>query len=180
MPIDSTATPASACATSIRCCSTRCVFEAAEKYAPAEQAPPLVWSSAGWSGSQRLPVQWSGETQSDWEGLAASIRATLSNGMSGGRAIYACEVGGGYAARRVAELFVRWLQAGVFASHLRLRANDARGPWVLDQDQEKIALQWLEFRYGCSAPTSAPSWRRRPRQACRSCARCRLRSRATR
>lgn len=125
----------------------RCVFEAAEKFAPPEQAPPLVWSSTGWSGSQRFPVQWSGETQSDWEGLAAGIRASLSNGMSG-VPYHASEVGGGYGAAPVsAELFVRWLQAGVFASHVRLRANDAREPWALDQDQEKIALQWLEFRY---------------------------------
>jgi alpha-D-xyloside xylohydrolase len=92
-------------------------------------------------------VQSSGETQSDWEGLAASIRASLSNGMSG-VPYHACEVGRGYGAEPAsAELYLRWLQAGVFASHLRLRADAGRDPWTLDADQEKIALQWLEFRY---------------------------------
>lgn len=125
----------------------RCVFDAAEKFAPPEQAPPLIWSSAGWSGSQRYPVQSSGETQSDWEGLAASIRASLSNGMTG-VPYHACEVGGGRSAEPAsAELYLRWLQAGIFASHLRLRADVGRDPWALDADQEKIALQWLEFRY---------------------------------
>jgi alpha-D-xyloside xylohydrolase len=125
----------------------RCVFDAAEKFAPAEQAPPLIWSGAGWTGSQRYPVQSGGETQSDWEGLAASIRASLSSGMSG-VPYRACEVGGGYGGEPAsAELYLRWLQAGVFASHLKLRAGGGRDPWPLDADQEKIALQWLEFRY---------------------------------
>jgi alpha-D-xyloside xylohydrolase len=124
----------------------RCVFDAAEKFAPPEQAPPLIWSRAGWSGSQRYPVQSNGETQGDWEGLAASIRACLSNGMSG-VPYHACEVGGYGAEPPAAELYLRWLQAGVFASHLKLRAGAGRDPWPLDAGEEKIALQWLEFRY---------------------------------
>ena len=125
----------------------RCVFDAAEKFAPPEQAPPLIWSSSGSSGSQRYPVQSSGETQSDWEGLAASIRASLSSGMSG-VPYHACKVGGSYGGDPASgELYLRWLQAGVFASHLELRAGAGRDPWALDAEQEKIALQWLEFRY---------------------------------
>jgi alpha-D-xyloside xylohydrolase len=124
----------------------RCVFDAAEKFAPPDQAPPLIWSRAGWSGSQRYPVQSNGETQGDWEGLAASIRACLSNGMSG-VPYHACEVGGYGAEPLSAELYLRWLQAGVFASHLKLRAGAGRDPWPLDAGEERIALQWLEFRY---------------------------------
>ena len=45
--------------------------------------PPMVWSRAGWTGSQRYPIGWGGDPQSDWEGLAASIRGGLSWGMSG-------------------------------------------------------------------------------------------------
>lgn len=123
---------------------SRCVFDASAKFARAEQAPPLILSTAGWSGSQRYPVQSGGETQSDWEGLAASVRASLSNGMSG-VPFYAGKVGGyGGAA---AELYLRWLQASVFASHLRLRSDGAHGPWSLDPNEEKIGLEWLAFRY---------------------------------
>ena len=126
---------------------SRCIFDAADKFAPKDQAPPLIWSGAGWSGSQRYPVQGGGEMQTDWEGLAASIRAALSNGMSG-VPYHGGEVGGGYgAAPASAELYLRWLQAGVFASHLKLRTGGERTPWDLDPDQEKIALQWLDFRY---------------------------------
>jgi alpha-D-xyloside xylohydrolase len=124
----------------------RCVYDASEKFAPPDQAPALIWSRAGWSGSQRYPVQSNGETQGDWEGLAASIRACLSNGMSG-VPYHACEVGGYGAEPVAAELYLRWLQAGVFASHLKLRAGAGGDPWPLDAEHEKIALQWLEFRY---------------------------------
>lgn len=125
----------------------RCVFEATRKFAPADQAPPLVWGSAGWSGSQRYPLQWSGHAQSDWEGLAASIRGSLSYGMSG-VPYHAAEVGGGYGSTPASpELYLRWLQVGVFGSHLRLRAEGAGEPWALGDEREKIARQWLEFRY---------------------------------
>ena len=121
---------------------SRCIFDASAKFARAESAPPLLWGSAGWSGSQRYPVQSPGEAQGDWEGLAASIRASLSSGMSGVpyRASEVC--GEGVAP----ELYLRWLQAGVFASHLRLRSGGAQ-LWTLDPAQEKVALQWLGFRY---------------------------------
>ena len=35
----------------------------------------MVWSRAAWSGSQRTPIGWGGDPQSDWEGLAASLRS---------------------------------------------------------------------------------------------------------
>ena len=59
-----------------------CVFEATRKFG-AQDTPPMVWGRAGWAGSQRYPIQWGGDPQSDWEGLAASIRGGLSWGMSG-------------------------------------------------------------------------------------------------
>lgn len=126
---------------------SRCVLDAAGKFAPADQAPPLVWSRAGWSGSQRYPVQASDAAQSDWEGLAASIRASLSSGLTG-MPYQASEVGGSYGSVPASpELYVRWLQFAVFASHLRLGASTTADPWPLDADREQIARQWLEFRY---------------------------------
>ena len=120
----------------------RCIFDASAKFASTGSGPPLLLSAAGWSGSQRYAVQTAGETQCDWEGLAASIRASLSTGMSG-VPYRVSDVGGEGVA---AALYLRCLQAGVFASHLRLRAG-ARDLWPLDSGQEKIALQWLAFRY---------------------------------
>ncbi len=66
----------------------RCVFEASQKYSDG-----VVWARAGWTGSQRYPVQWGGDPQGDWEGLAASIRGGLSWGLSGAP-FYSHDIGG--------------------------------------------------------------------------------------
>src|SRR5581483_4940217 len=60
----------------------RCVQEATEMFRPPDDEPPLVFARAGWSASQRVAVHVGAEAQRDWEGLAATIRAALSLGMS--------------------------------------------------------------------------------------------------
>jgi alpha-D-xyloside xylohydrolase len=125
----------------------RCVYEATKKFVPAEAGPPIVWSRAGWAGSQRYPVHWGGDPQSDWEGLAASIRGALSWGMSGGP-YHATDIGGFYGSEQPSpELYVRWLQMSVFSSHMRAHGIGAREPWVFGGEAEKIAREWIEFRY---------------------------------
>ena len=125
----------------------KCIFEATAKFQRREDAPPIVWSRAGWSGSQRYPIGWGGDPQSDWEGLAASIRGGLSHGMSG-NPYHSSDIGGFYgAAQPTPELFVRWLQAAVFASHIRVHGVGEREPWAFGADAEAVARKWLAFRY---------------------------------
>ncbi len=96
----------------------QCVRDATEKFQRNADAPPMVWGRAGWTGSQRCPIQWGGEPQSDWEGLAASLRGGLSWGMSG-VPYHSTDIGGFYGSEPPSpELYVRWLQAAVFASHI--------------------------------------------------------------
>jgi alpha-D-xyloside xylohydrolase len=125
----------------------QCVFEATARFQRPDSGPPMVWGRAGWTGSQRYPIQWGGDPQSDWEGLAASIRGGLSWGMSGAP-YHSTDVGGFYGSTPPSpELFVRWLQAAVFSSHLRLHGLGAREPWAFGADAEAIARKWLNFRY---------------------------------
>jgi alpha-D-xyloside xylohydrolase len=125
----------------------QCVYEATARFQPNAEAPPLVWGRAGWAGSQRYPMQWGGDPQSDWEGLAASIRGGLSWGMTGAP-YHATDVGGFYgSAQPTPELFVRWLQAAVFSSHLRVHGVGEREPWAFGAEAEAIARKWLAFRY---------------------------------
>src|SRR4029079_3622889 len=56
----------------------RCVFEATARFQRPEDARRTVCARAGWTGSQRAPTHGSGDAQSDWEGLAASIRGALA------------------------------------------------------------------------------------------------------
>ncbi|MEP7183164.1 MAG: alpha-xylosidase [Betaproteobacteria bacterium] len=125
----------------------RCVFEATRKFQHPDDGPPMVWGRAGWTGSQRYPMQWGGDPQSDWEGLAASIRGGLSWGMSGAP-YHSSDIGGFYgSAQPDAELFVRWLQAAVFSSHIRLHGIGEREPWAFGDEAEAVAKKWLAFRY---------------------------------
>ena len=125
----------------------RCIYDATRKFTSTDGQPVIVWSRAGWAGSQRYPVQWGGDPQSDWEGLAASIRGALSWGMSGGP-YHATDIGGFYGSEPPSpELYLRWLQMSVFSSHMRLHGLGAREPWAFGEESERIARQWIEFRY---------------------------------
>ncbi len=121
----------------------RCVYEASRQYF-GNQA--MVWGRSGWAGSHRYPIQWGGDPQADWEGLAASIRGALSWGMSGG-AFYSHDIGGFYGGQPDKELFIRWTQAAVLSSHCRFHGIGEREPWHIDEETESIIRQWLQWRY---------------------------------
>jgi len=124
----------------------RCLHDAATAFQRAADAPPVVCARAGWAGSQRHAIPSGSAQQSDWDGFAASIRSALSLGLSGAPH-RACTIGGTYGAAPGEELFVRWLQAGIFGSQLRLPGAPERLPWALGAKAEAIARKWLAFRY---------------------------------
>lgn len=121
----------------------RCVYEAAQKYAPSGS---FLFSRVGWTGCQRYPGHWGGDPQADWEGLAASIRGGLSWGMSGGP-FYATDIGGFYGDRRLDDLYVRWTQAAVFSSHMRFHGIGDRTPWSYSDEAAAAALEATRMRY---------------------------------
>ncbi|MGH6945560.1 MAG: glycoside hydrolase family 31 protein, partial [Geminicoccaceae bacterium] len=121
---------------------SRCVFEATER----ARGKGFVFARSGWAGSQRYPGHWGGDPQSDWEGLAASIRGALSWSLSGGTT-YASDIGGFYGPQPGPELYVRWTQAAVFASHIRFHGIGEREPWIFGEEIEAIVRAWLELRY---------------------------------
>ncbi|MFO1149245.1 MAG: alpha-xylosidase [Alsobacter sp.] len=120
----------------------RCVHEAAVLHCP---SGAFLFGRAGWAGSQRYPVQWGGDPQADWEGLAASIRGGLSWGLTGGP-FHASDIGGFYKDRRDPELYVRWTQAAVFFSHLRFHGIGAREPWSYGPQAEAAISRMLALR----------------------------------
>lgn len=122
----------------------KCVHEAAEAFASPDGA--FLFGRAGWAGSQRFPVQWGGDPQADWEGLAASVRGGLSWGLSGGP-FHASDIGGFYKDRRDPELYVRWTQAALFISHFRFHGIGEREPWAYGPDAEAAIRQALDLRY---------------------------------
>jgi alpha-D-xyloside xylohydrolase len=124
----------------------RCIQEATARYRAPRAGVPVALSDAGWTGSQRYPVIAGPDGQRDWEGLAATLRGALSSGMSG-FALCAASIGGGYGESQSAELFVRWLQAAIFFSHVQLPASAAREPWTFGAEAEGVLRKWLALRY---------------------------------
>ena len=126
----------------------QCVWNATQRYNDAHgRGPAMVWGRDGFIGSQRFPMQWGGDPQTDWEGMAASIRGGLSYGMSG-VPYYATDVGGFYGAQQPdTELYLRWTANGIFCSHFRYHGIGEREPWALGVETEAIAKKLLAFRY---------------------------------
>ncbi|MEM9749677.1 MAG: TIM-barrel domain-containing protein [Pseudomonadota bacterium] len=121
----------------------KCVYEAAEQFS---RNGAFLFSRASWTGCQRFPSQWGGDPQADWEGLAASLRGGLSWGASGAP-YYATDIGGFYGDKRDPKLYVRWMQAGLFAAHMRLHGIGPREPWTYGPIAEKAAMEALRLRY---------------------------------
>ncbi len=125
-----------------------CVFDATQRYNNEHQrGAAMVWGRDGFIGSQRFPIQWGGDPQTDWEGMAASIRGGLGYGMSG-VPYYASDVGGFYGAQQPdSELYLRWTANGIFCSHFRFHGIGKREPWAFGDAAEAIAKKLLAFRY---------------------------------
>ncbi len=121
-----------------------CVYEATARHRPGSE--PMVFGRAGYAGSQRYPMQWGGDCQTDWEAFAASVRGGLSWGLSG-IPWWATDVGGFYGEQPDAELYVRWVQQAIFSSHIRFHGIGEREPWAFGEKAETISRNWLEFRY---------------------------------
>jgi alpha-D-xyloside xylohydrolase len=88
---------------------------------------PVVWARSTWAGGQRHPVQWSGDSNSTWQDLAATLRAGLSMAMSGHH-FWSHDIGGFHGEPSV-ELFVRWAQFGLLSPFSRFHGVTARMPW---------------------------------------------------
>jgi alpha-D-xyloside xylohydrolase len=136
------------------------VFELTEDYF----GRGFTWARSAYAGSQRYPVQWGGDSYCSLDQMACQIRGLLGYGMSG---VPFCshDVGGfdyppqafdhserssqwflkEYALDPV--IYVRWLQFGVFSSHVRAHGKQPREPYAYGAEAESIARRYLKLRY---------------------------------
>jgi len=125
---------------------TQSTFEGFTKLRPNER--PFVLTRATFAGGQRYAAVWSGDNTADWASFRQSISTLLGMGLSGFPFI-GCDIGG-FARPVSAELFTRWLQAGVFfpfmRSHAELNSPD-KEPWAFGKAYEEINKRAIELRY---------------------------------
>jgi len=85
---------------------------------------PFILMRAGFSGSQRFGlIPWSGDVARSWAGLSSQPEIALQMGLQG-LAYMHSDLGGFAGAHLDDELYVRWLQYGVFQPVFRPHAQD--------------------------------------------------------
>jgi alpha-glucosidase (family GH31 glycosyl hydrolase) len=123
------------------------VFEGYQKDFPTQR--PFILMRSGYSGSQRYGmIPWSGDVNRTWGGLSGQVEISLQMGMQG-LAYMHSDLGGFAGANLDDELYVRWLQYGVFNPIFRPHAqSDVASEPVFRSDWAKsLAKQAIELRY---------------------------------
>lgn len=111
---------------------------------------PLILSRYAGPGSHRYPLGFSGDTLVVWSALDFQpyFTATASNA---GYSWWSHDIGGHQMGKRDDELYIRWLQFGVFSPINRLHSTSneflGKEPWKFCKDTEKNATDWLRFRH---------------------------------
>jgi oligosaccharide 4-alpha-D-glucosyltransferase len=123
------------------------VFEGYKKDFPEQR--PFILMRSGYSGSQRYGmIPWSGDVGRSWGGLQSQPEISLQMGMQG--VGYMHSDLGGFAGDNVDdELYVRWLQYGVFQPIFRPHAGEKVPPEPVFRKPEVKALAKaaIELRY---------------------------------
>ena len=110
---------------------------------------PFILMRAGYSGSQRFGlIPWSGDVSRGWGGLASQMEISLQMGMQG-LAYMHSDLGGFAGAVLDDELYVRWLQYGVFQPVFRPHAQEDVAPEpVFRSERTKVLAReavWLRY-----------------------------------
>jgi oligosaccharide 4-alpha-D-glucosyltransferase len=110
---------------------------------------PFILMRAGYSGSQRLGmIPWSGDVSRSWGGLQSQMEISLQMGMQG-MAYMHSDLGGFAGDYFDNELYIRWLQYGVFQPVFRPHAHEdvAAEPVYKDIVTKAKAKKQVELRY---------------------------------
>jgi len=110
---------------------------------------PFILMRAGYSGSQRFGmIPWSGDVSRSWGGLQSQMEIALQMGMQG-MAYMHSDLGGFAGDYYDNELYLRWLQYGVFNPIFRPHAQDDVASEVVYKDiaTKEIAKKAVALRY---------------------------------
>lgn len=110
---------------------------------------PFILMRAGYSGSQRYGlIPWSGDVNRSWGGLSSQPEIALQMGMQG-LAYMHSDLGGFAGANEDDELYVRWLQYGVFQPVFRPHGQEevAAEPVLKSPRTQALAKAAIELRY---------------------------------
>lgn len=111
---------------------------------------PLTLSRFAGFGSHRYPLGFSGDTAIQWPVLDFQpyFTATAANA---GYSWWSHDIGGHNFGKLSDELYLRWVQFGVFSPIMRFHsanvARKSKEPWKFGSEAEKITKKFLRFRH---------------------------------
>jgi alpha-D-xyloside xylohydrolase len=124
----------------------KAVFEAIEE----EQGEAVVFGRSGAPGSQRYPIQWAGDSQCSYAGMAGALKGGLSYAMSGG-ALWSHDIGGFVNTVEpdrppTPTLYIRWAQFGLLSPIARFHGMSPREPWEYGKAAVEIVRKFALLR----------------------------------
>lgn len=123
-------------------------LEAAGPAAQSKRERPFILTRSFFPGSQRYGAMWNGDNMANWAHLQNTQPELLSLSVSN-FPFCGCDVGG-FFHNPEEELFVRWMQAGVFYPFLRGHAHletKRREPWTFSEAAQNHIRNALALRY---------------------------------
>jgi alpha-glucosidase len=124
----------------------RATYMGIKKYAFPDR--PFTITRSGYSGVQRFSSTWTGDNIASWDHLwLANIqcqRLSISGFSFVGSDI------GGFIESPTGELYIRWLQLGIFHAFCRTHSSGDHGdqePWSFGEDYTALAKKFIELRY---------------------------------
>lgn len=109
---------------------------------------PFIITRAAYSGTQRYSSTWTGDNVASWEHLWIANQQIQRMSVSG-MSFIGTDIGG-FAEQPTGELFLRWIQLGIFHPFCRVHSSGDHGdqePWSFDEDVTNITRKFIELRY---------------------------------
>ena len=111
---------------------------------------PLILSRYSGAGSHRYPLGFSGDTLISWKSLDFQPYFT-ANAANAAYTWWSHDIGGHMFGTRDDELYIRWLQLGVFSPIMRLHSSNmlalGKEPWKYSAEVCRAAKEWLRLRH---------------------------------
>ena len=111
--------------------------------------PGIILSRYAGPGSHRYPIGFSGDTVVCWKSLKLQPWFTAL-AANIGYTWWSHDIGGHMFGKGDPELYVRWLQFGVFSPIERLHSTKngiSKEPWLYGEEAERIAAEFLRLRH---------------------------------
>ncbi|MCS7071536.1 MAG: hypothetical protein NZM00_08530, partial [Anaerolinea sp.] len=125
----------------------RASFEAVQEFAPDQ--PPYILTRSACPGVQRYAQSWSGDNFTSWHTLQWNLPMGLGMSLSG-FPHYGHDIGGFAGPAPEPELFVRWVQCGVFLPRFTIHSWNSDGtvnePWMYP-DALPLIRRAIRLRY---------------------------------